>query len=98
MFSNRRLVCACVAAILVATCSTLEYDFSTVSIPVRAIPVSAKPVSAGVVKDPLHIERKSVLWTHGLFGQSSPDVASLLKTVVIEGQLVRAGSLPRPER
>lgn len=103
-------------------CVSLDYDLS--SIPV---PVSAKPADpdAGEI-EPFTIEAKNVLWVHGLFGRSSPDITALvleeskgydsiagfrvqqksnfhqwllthlsltlvrMRTVVIEGQLVRA--------
>ena len=114
------LICVSLLCTLVG-CGTVTYDLSTVP-----IPISAKPAVEGTV-EPFHIEEKAILWAHGLFGQSSPDVAALvseaglgydriagfrvsvaggfhdwllthlsgtlvrMKTVVIEGQLVRDG-------
>ena len=100
---------------------SLDYDLS--SIP---MPVSAKPAEPGEGQiEAFTIEAKQVLWVHGAFGRSSPDVTALLleraegydriadlrvrqqsnfhqwlathlslslvrmRTVVIEGQLVR---------
>lgn len=109
-------------ALLSSGCGTLQYDLSSVP-----VPVSAKPAAPGVAFDPLELDAKSVLWVHGLFGDSQPDVAKMvadaaqgydriagfrvrqaggfhdwllthlsltlvrMKTVTIEGQLVRDG-------
>lgn len=108
-------------AVACSGCSSLEYDLSSVR-----VPVSAKP--AGPDSGPtesFEIREKSILWVHGLFGRSTPDIAGLvteaaanhdrvasfrvtsgavfhdwlathlsltlirMKTVVIEGELVR---------
>lgn len=66
------------ACLLVATlsvgCVSLDYDLSSV-----AVPISAKPAEPGVgVVEPFTIEAKNVLWVHGLAGQSQPDVAELV--------------------
>ncbi len=107
--------------VLAASCVSLDYDLSGLS-----MPVSAKPAEAtAATVEPFEIEAKNVLWIHGLFGHEQPDVAALLaeraegydavagfrvrqtsnihqwlathlsltlvrmRTVVIEGQLVR---------
>lgn len=106
-----------------AGCLSLDYDLSTVPVPVSAKP--AEPSAAEVV--PFELEARNVLWIHGLFGHRQPDVAALvaekalgydriagfrvsqttnvhqwllthlsltlvrMRTVVIEGQLVRDG-------
>ncbi len=56
-------------------CLNLEYDLSPIS-----VPISAKPADSGVVTEPFTLTAKNILWAHGLFGQSSPDVAALLRT------------------
>ena len=109
------------ATALCAGCVSLDYDLSAIP-----VPISAKPEPAGEAEVvPFRIERKNVLWVHGLAGQSEPDVTALvteaaagydriadfrvyqassghgwfithlsltlvrMKTVVIEGQLVK---------
>lgn len=103
-------------------CVSLDYDLSSIPIPVSAKP--AEP-DAGEI-EPFTIEARNILWVHGLFGRSSPDVTALvleksrgydsiagfrvrqetnvhqwllthlsltlvrMRTIVIEGQLVRA--------
>jgi len=54
-------------------CMALEYDLSTVG-----VPVSARPAPAGAAAEPFEASDKDVLWVHGLFGRSQPDVAALL--------------------
>lgn len=107
-------------ALASAACQTLDYDLASVP-----IPVSAKPAEPGSEVVPFELKGKNVLWVHGLFGKSQPEVAALvaersrgfdriagfrvrqaggfhdwllthlsltlvrMKTVVIEGQLVR---------
>ena len=108
-------------ALLAAGCVSLEYELSSVP-----IPISAKPADAGEGEiEPFRIEARNVLWVDGLFGRKTPDVAALvvekargydriadfkvsqetnvhqwllthltlslvrMKTVVIEGELVR---------
>ena len=58
-----------VVVLLCPACSSLEYDLSGVSIPVSAKPVTGQPKLA----EPLLLKSKSILWVHGLFGQSNPD-------------------------
>ncbi len=115
--STRSLVAVC-ALILLTSCSSFEYDLASVP-----FEVSAKPAASS--SGSFRIEKKSILWAHGLFGESNPDVAALvsaagkdhqriagfrvrvsagfhdwlithltltlmrMKTVVIEGQLVK---------
>ena len=57
-----------------AGCGTVTYDLSDVP-----FPLSARPADAGTAVESFEIEGKSVLWVHGLFGQSQPDVAALLR-------------------
>ena len=106
---------------LAAACLSLDYDLSSVPIPVSAKP--AEPGAAEVV--PFRVEARQQLFLDGLFGRTTPDVAALtteasqgydriarfhvkqttnihqwllthltlslwrMKTVVIEGELVR---------
>ena len=108
------------AAPFLTACLSLDYDLSSVP-----VPISAKPAEAGVEVVPFRIEARQQLYVDGLFGRSNPDVAALtaeaargydriagyrvkqttnihqwllthlslslwrMKTVVIEGQLVR---------
>lgn len=45
-----------------------------------AVPVSAQTVlGEGETAEPFEASGKNVLWVHGLFGQSEPDVAALLE-------------------
>ena len=61
-------------ALLLASCSSLEYDLSRLD-----FPVSATPAPAGAVTEPFAIECKTALWVHGLLGESVPDVCALLQ-------------------
>lgn len=110
-------------------CYSLEYDLSSISIPISAKPDSTK----GGIRAKFRIETKAAVWVHGLFGTSNPDVVELvrdiakgydriagfrvsvhggfhdwlvthlsgtlirMKTVVIEGELRKAGASPTPE-
>jgi hypothetical protein len=61
--------------LLAAGCVSLDYDLSSVP-----VPVSAKPAEPGQgVVEPFRIEARSVLWCDGLFGRSTPDVAALVR-------------------
>ncbi len=60
--------------LLPSACVALDYDLSSVPIPVRA-----KPSDPGQGKsEEFRIEAKNVLWLDGLFGRSTPDVAALV--------------------
>lgn len=61
-------------AALCAGCLSLDYDLSTVPVPVSAKP--AEPGAAAV--EPFRIETRNTLWVHGLFGHDEPDVAALV--------------------
>jgi hypothetical protein len=65
----RLLLASCA---LLAGCSSLEYDLDAVPFPVSASPARA----AG---EPFEVTGKSVLWVHGLFGESRADVAGMLQ-------------------
>lgn len=54
-------------------CGTLEYDLGSVP-----VPVSAKPAGPDAPTQPFEIKAKNILWFHGLFGHSTPDVAELV--------------------
>ena len=64
------IACLCVAA----GCSSLRYDLTPVPFPVSASPA---PMDAKV--EVFETTRKSVLWVHGLFGESNPDVAEVVR-------------------
>lgn len=57
-----------------AACSSLRYDLATVP-----FAVSASPAPAGAATEPFAVTGKSVLWVHGLFGESEADVAALVQ-------------------
>ena len=59
---------------LLAGCSSLRYDLASVP-----FPVSASPAPPNAVAEPFTATGKSVLWVHGLFGESQADVAGLLR-------------------
>jgi hypothetical protein len=56
-----------------AACSSLEFDLARVP-----FPVSAQPPPAGAPVEPFELRDALVLWVHGLFGESQPDVEALL--------------------
>jgi hypothetical protein len=61
-------------SLLSGACVTVEYDLSSVPLPISAKP--AEPGSAEAV--PFRIEARNVLWLDGLFGRRTPDVAALV--------------------
>lgn len=67
-------VLAPLLALLFTACLGLDYEISSVPIPISAKP--AEP-DAGEVT-PFEIEARNVLWLDGLFGHRAPDVASLV--------------------
>jgi hypothetical protein len=68
---------AAALALGLAACTTLDYDLSTVP-----VPVSAKPEPSETAEiTPFHLEEKHVMWVHGLAGTRQPDVAALLTEV-----------------
>jgi hypothetical protein len=72
--SPSRLLLACTAA-LASACLSLDYDLSTVPVPVSAKP--AEPGAAAV--EPFRVEARQVLWLDGLLGRRTPDVAALVR-------------------
>jgi hypothetical protein len=65
---------ALVLALCASACVSVDYDLSSV-----AVPVSAKPAEPGQGEAvPFRIEARNVLWFDGLFGRSTPDVAALV--------------------
>jgi len=57
-----------------ASCVSLDYDLSSVP-----VPVSAKPADPGEGEiEPFRIDARNVLWADGLFGHKAPDVAALV--------------------
>jgi len=69
-----RLVLSVLSMALVAACVSVDYDLSSVPVPISAKP--AEPGAAEVV--PFRIEARNTLWFDGLFGRSTPDVAALV--------------------
>jgi hypothetical protein len=61
-------------ALAAAGCITVDYDLSSIPIPVSAKP--ADPREGEI--EPFRIEARTVLWLDGLFGQTTPDVAALV--------------------
>lgn len=88
-----RTLAAALCLCLLPACVTLDYDLAAVS-----VPISAKPAPEGVQTRPFKIERKNVLWVHGLVGQQQPDVAALIQaeakgaTAVHGLRITQAGS------
>ena len=73
-----------IALLLLATsCTTLNYDLS--SIPIA---ISAKPAPPGAKTEAFRIEAKSVLWAHGLFGETKPDVTELVRNAAKGAQQI----------
>lgn len=63
-----------VLGLLASACVTVDYDLSSVP-----VPISAKPAEPGTIEAvPFRVEARNVLWFDGLFGRSTPDVAALL--------------------
>lgn len=65
---------AALALMSLSACSTLDYDLGRTPFPVRATPATA----GEAIGDTFSVSRKSVLWVHGLFGRSQPDVGALV--------------------
>ncbi|MBX3463936.1 MAG: hypothetical protein KF830_12260 [Planctomycetes bacterium] len=63
-----------VPLLLSAACASLRYDLAGVPFPVQAT-----PAPAGATAEPFVATGKAVVWLHGLFGDSQPDVAALLQ-------------------
>lgn len=61
--------------LLLGACHSLTFRLDDVPFPVSASPAGS---FAGKV-EPFSISAHSVLWVHGLLGQSKPDVAALLR-------------------
>lgn len=75
---------ALLLALALTGCVSLDYDLSTVP-----VPVSAKPATpADGEAEPFEVEVRNTLWFHGLFGHSQPDVAALVASVPAEGQRI----------
>ena len=70
----RRVAFGALVALVTAGCVSLDYDLSTVPVPISAKP--AEPGAAEVV--PFEVEVHNVLWLDGLFGHEPPDVATLV--------------------
>ena len=64
-----------------AACVSLDYDLSGVPVPISAKP--AEPSDGQV--EPFEVEARNVLWFHGLFGHTQPDVAEMVSEAVPEG-------------
>ncbi|MBL8751353.1 MAG: hypothetical protein JNK78_19505 [Planctomycetes bacterium] len=58
-------------------CMSLQYDLGAVP-----FAVSASPAPKGARTEPFVATGKSVLWVHGLLGDSQADVATLVKEAV----------------
>ena len=58
--------------LLLAACSSLDYDLAAVPFPVSASP-------ARTPGEPFTATGKSILWVHGLFGETEADVAALVR-------------------
>lgn len=72
----QQLLLATSLGLVAASCMSLEYDLSSVPVPIEAKPVDAS--TSGLEVEPFEIEARNVLWLHGLLGHSEPDVARLV--------------------
>lgn len=63
------------ATALLAGCSSFSYDLTSVPFPVSASPIT----TPGLAHESFEIQAKDTLWVHGLFGESIPDVAQLVR-------------------
>lgn len=68
----RSLLAVSLLVLVNAGCVNLDYDLSPLP-----MPVDAKRATGGEVED-FRIEAKNVLWLHGLFGHTQPDVTALV--------------------
>jgi hypothetical protein len=68
-------LCAVALLLPLAACSSLTYDLGAVP-----FPVGASPAPAGVAAERFEVTDKTVLWVHGLFGESTADVAAMVRT------------------
>jgi hypothetical protein len=62
------------SAALTTGCMSLDYDLGDVPVPVSAQSDSR----AGADVENVTLEKKHVLWVHGLFGESEPDVGQMV--------------------
>lgn len=63
---------------LSSACVSIDYDLSTVPVPVSARP----PAEDAAEVTPLRLEARHVLWVHGLAGEREPDVAAMVREAV----------------
>jgi len=70
-----RLVLSLLVVLPFSGCLGLDYELSSVPIPISAKP--AEPGSGEITS--FRIEERNVLWLDGLFGHSAPDVAALVE-------------------
>lgn len=61
--------------VLLASCSSLRYDLTSLPYQVSATP-TRDPALTGT---PFELQAKAVLWCHGLFGDDQPDVAAMVQ-------------------
>lgn len=66
--------CVPITLLALGACSSLHYDLGSVP-----YPVSAAPAPPHTPLEPFVATGKSVLWVHGLLGESQADVAALLR-------------------
>lgn len=71
---GRRFVPALLMLTIATGCVSLNYDLSAVPIPISAKPATAEDGPT----EPFTIQESNVLWVHGLFGHTQPDVAALV--------------------
>jgi len=80
----RSLSLAALLAAASAACVSLDYDLSSVE-----VPISAKPAAPGDgPAEPFRLEARNVLWFHGLFGHEQPDVAAMVERVARDGKRI----------
>ena len=62
------------ALLALNACSNLQYDLSEVD-----VPLYAGPAPGNVKGSSFSLHSKSVLWVHGIAGESQPDVVQMLR-------------------
>ncbi len=62
------------AVLVLAGCSTTHFELESLPVPI----LSNDAGFEGAERQPFEERRKSILWVHGLFGESVPDIASIV--------------------
>lgn len=71
---NLRRLLASIVLLALGACGGIHYDLSQVD-----FPLYAGPAPDGAAGESFSIKTKSVLWVHGIAGESQPDVVQKLR-------------------